>query len=94
MISSIVRSVSTVFNLKVLNRGHNLNLVEIVQAKNMILTYESDSGDKRVSIHDNTLTLNTYNVNEVIVSNLLESRAELMKKQFDTHCFVKIINDT
>lgn len=71
MISSVVKNVSTVFNLTVLNRGLNLNLVEILHAKNMILSYDSESGDKKISIHDNTLTLNTYNVNDVIVNNML-----------------------
>jgi hypothetical protein len=92
MRTSVVKQIAATFDLKVLNRGHNFSFVQILEAKNMSVTYDSDDGRKRVQVGENSLDFDTFNVNESIVNQLVKSKGESSKIAETSS--VKLINDT
>lgn len=94
MMTSVVKQVSTIFDLKVFNCGDNFDFDRILDAKNMVLTFDSDEGRKKILILENVLNFDTYNVNESIINRLLHSRSELLKPTLTTRSPVCLVNDT
>jgi hypothetical protein len=50
MRTSVVKQISATFHLRALNRGDSFSFPQILQAKNMSVTYESNEGRKRVLV--------------------------------------------
>jgi len=76
MRTSVVKQIAATFHLKALNRGPSFSFLQILEAKNMSVTYDSDEGRKKVMAGQNTLDLDTFNVNEAIVNQLVKARGD------------------
>lgn len=93
MRTSVVKHISAMFDMKLLNRGPNFSFAPILEARNMSITYDSDNGIKRVQVGENFIDLNTFNVNEAIVNEVMKGGSSILTQTPSTS-YAKLINDT